>query len=67
MRLLLTTLALLCALAVAARPAVADTTVTTTASQLSIAAAPGVANAVTIGPGGSPGTVRVSDTADTLT
>ena len=67
MRLLLTTLALLCALAVVARPANADTTIATTGSQLTITAAPGVANAVTIGPGPSPGTLRISDTADTLT
>ena len=51
MRLLLTTLALLCALAVVARPADADTTIATTGSQLTITAASGVANAVTIGPG----------------
>jgi len=67
MRLLLTTLALLCALAVVASPAGADTTIATTGSQLTVTAAPGVSNAVTIGPGASPGTVRVSDTADTLT
>ena len=66
MRLLLTTLALLCGLAVLASPAAAETTLTTTGSQLTIAAAPGVRNDVTIGPGASPGMVRISDT-DTVT
>jgi outer membrane protein OmpA-like peptidoglycan-associated protein len=66
MRILLATAALLCALAVLARPAGAATTVTTNGAQLTITAAPGIANHVTIGPGGAPGTVRVDDAADSL-
>ena len=67
MRLLLTTLALLCALAVLASPAGADTTIATTGAQLTITAAPGTDNAVTIGAGDRPGTVRVEDAGDALT
>lgn len=63
MRISLLLLILLGALALMAAPAGAVTTVTNAGAQLTIAAAPGAANDITVGPGGAPGTVRVSDPA----
>ena len=67
MRLLLTTLALLCGLAVLASPAGAATTITTVDSQLTITAASGRDNEVTIGPGSAPDRLYISDADDAAT
>ena len=59
-------LALLCAFALTAVPALAHTTVTAGASDVTVTASDPVAHDVTIDPGAIDGTVRVANPADTL-
>jgi hypothetical protein len=68
MRTLVLTLSALGALLALAAPAGAVTTITATAtaSDVAVSAAAGVANEVTVGAGGAPDTVRISDTANAI-
>src|SRR3954469_5257364 len=66
MRISILLLALLCASALLAAPAGADTTVTVAGSDVAVTAAAGEPNAVTITAGTAPGTVRIADASDAL-
>ena len=64
MRLLLLLLASACALALLAAPASATTNATSDGATVTVTAAPGVANDVTVEPGDAAGTVRITDGGD---
>jgi outer membrane protein OmpA-like peptidoglycan-associated protein len=67
MRILVLLLCLLGAPALLAAPAAAVTTVTSSGSQLDVAADPVAPHDITIEPGAAPGTVRIGDAGDTVT
>jgi outer membrane protein OmpA-like peptidoglycan-associated protein len=65
MRTSLLLFALLCAFALLAAPAGADTTIATAGSDVTVTATTGIANDVTIAAGAAPGTVRITEMGDT--